>query len=80
MNLGFVVERRGETDVVVWDDGGVSPASIPTAVLWRYVGVLREAITATVTEPSTALDWEAVRCSNLDRLRSLVGLDRQERP
>jgi hypothetical protein len=51
-----------------------------TSVLWRYAEVLRAAITATVTEPSSELDWEAVRCSNLDLLRSLVGLARQEQP
>ena len=78
MNLGFVVEMRDDADVVVWDSGGVGPASIPVTVLWQRVLELEEAIRATVTEPSTELDWEAVRCSNLDVLRSLVGLAQQE--
>ena len=49
-SLGFVIEDRGHCRCVVWDNGGVSPATLAECALWDALHAQPPAVGVDVSE------------------------------
>jgi hypothetical protein len=55
--MNWWIEKRGDTDVVVWRDGSCRPATGPESELWRRVGRLAATFKGEATKHETLAQW-----------------------